>query len=132
MILASTFSSKMKAAIVNSKNPMAIDQKVRDALDIFLENFLVAIIEMAKLSDEARVKKVPNAKSELKSRVRPLVVEIRIAPPTIPKLNAMYFRVDNFSLRMIRPNTKTAKGEVSMIAADKLDGMYFNPANCIG
>jgi len=129
----STFSSNIKAAIDSWANPIAIDQNVIEELGSFFDCILVMIIETARLSDDAKVKIAPIKKSELKSKLIWLLVEkIKIVPPIIPKLRAMYFNFDSFSLRNIRPKKRTARGEVSIIAADKLDDIYFRPVNCIG
>lgn len=112
---------------------MAIDQNVIDELGSFFDCILVIIIETARLSEDAKVKIDPVKKSELKSKLTWLLVEnIKIVPPMIPKLRAIYFNFDSFSFKNILPKKSTASGDVSMIAADKLDDMYLSPVSCIG
>lgn len=131
-MLARIFSSNIKAAMVNSKNPMAIDQNVSETLDMFFETFLVAMIEIARLRAEAKVKNDPYTKSVLKFTDKLLVDVISMEPPAIPKPRARYLIFDNLSLRMILPRKSTARGEVSIMAAERLEGMNLSPASCIG
>lgn len=70
-MVASTFSSKINAASDSSKKPMAIVQNVMDALEMSFEYLRVAIAEVAKLTAEAKVRKVPHARSEFKSMLIP-------------------------------------------------------------
>lgn len=133
LMVASTFSSKINAASVSSTNPIAIVQNVMDALEISFEYLRVTIAEIAKLTADARVKRVPTKKSELKFTLKRLLVENSKTPPPIsPKVRAIYLRGDSFSFNTVRLKPRTASGEISIIAADKLDGMNFNPASCIG
>lgn len=60
IIFASPSSSNMKAAIVSSKNPIAIDQKVIFAESSFPVSFFVKITERAKHRDETKVRSVPD------------------------------------------------------------------------
>lgn len=132
-MVARTFSSKINAASESSRNPIAIVQNVIDALEISFECFRVAITEIAKLTADVRVKKVPQTKLELKSMLIPwLVDESKTPPPTTPNISATYFKDERRSFKTIRLSDNTASGEKSMIAADKLVGMYFSPASCIG
>jgi len=131
--LAKTFSSKINAAIVSSRKPMAIVQNVSEVLEKSFEYFLVKITEMAKQDAEARVNNDPKKKSEEKVIAERLVWENRsIEPPTTPRNNeAHLFRV-SFSFKTTFPKARTSKGEVSMIAAETLEEIYLSPANCIG
>ncbi len=132
-MVASTFSSKKKAASVSSTKPIAIVQNVIEALEISFEYFRVTIAEIAKLTAAAKVKSAPTKKSELKSTLNRLPVdESKIPPPTSPSVRATYFSGESFSFRTVLLKPRTARGESNMIAADKLDGMNLRPASCIG
>ena len=112
---------------------IAIVQNVMDALEISFEYLRVTIAEIAKLTADARVKRVPTKKSELKLTLKRLLVENSKTPPPIsPKVRAIYLSGESFSFKTVRLKPSTASGEMSMIAADKLDGINFSPASCIG
>lgn len=130
--LARTFSSKMNAAIVSSNQPIAIDQKVIVTLEKRFVFFRVMITDNARLDADARVRTDPMIISELSDTWLELVAKSKSEPPTIPKMSEIHFRAVNFSLRRAFPRPSTINGEMSMMAAERLDVMNFRPASCKG
>ena len=129
-MLAKTFSSKINAAIVNCKKPMAIDQNVNEVLVKSFENFLVATTDIANEAADRRVSIDPEIKSEEKFKdPTPLVDKRRTDPPTIPRASAIHFWKVSFSFKIVFPKNNTNNGLVSMMAAERLEGIYLSPAN---
>lgn len=131
--LAKTFSSKINAAIVSSKKPIAIVQNVSEVLEKSFEYFLVKITEMAKQAADARVNDDPKKKSEEKVITERFMCEkSSIEPPINPRNKEVHLLRVSFSFKTTFPKARTSKGEVSMIAAETLEEIYLSPANCIG
>lgn len=132
-MLFMAFSSKMRVARVSSIKPIAIDQKVMDTLENLPEFFLVKITENARLEDEARVRREPIRSSEFHITVPDPFLEKRSTePPISPNPRDIHLKTDSFSPRIALPRSKTIKGEMSIIAAERPEEIYFSPASCIG